>query len=478
MNHPERSTCPHDEWLKKKFGIKERTANSIVRTIAGRRAALMELKKTELSSLKEKLKKKKEKYKKRIKKLNALKKKAARNKLSEEELVSYRKEKTALHEMKQSIGRMETKKKKLEKTIKSGKLSLCFGTKKLFKAQYFLKENGFKNHKQWRQAFRRARDRMMAYIPRSEETFGNQQCHLEMTDKPNTYILSVLPGKSAGPKKKDKAIQGTVKFNYRPNSGETRSHYLEELDRELLRHKNKSFDKKPLTGKIIRRGFAWYVQISFKMDSVPWSTESSHGNIGLDFNKEFIQACETDESGNIVGFKRFDLPNQSKNSRGQHEILEKVKEIVSWARSAGKDIAYEDLDFIKTKSAVLKASSRKGKDYNRMVHSLNYSQYKEGLQRRCFKEGVTAVAVNPAYTSKNAKPYCRERKMNIHSGAAWLIAQRARGFRSQQIDALCKIKSILQLYYRILVDLPDDIVVWILLNFDPPVLYSRFFSKR
>lgn len=68
--------------------------------------------------------------------------------------------------------------------------------------------------------------------------------------------------------------------------------------------------------------------------------------------------------------------------------------------------------------------------------------------------------------------------MNIHSGAAWLIAQRARGFRSQQIDALWKIKSILQLYYRILVDLPDDIVVWILLNFDPPVLYSRFFSKR
>ena len=46
LNHPERSDCPHHEWLKKTYGIKERTANSIVRTITGRRSALLELKKS------------------------------------------------------------------------------------------------------------------------------------------------------------------------------------------------------------------------------------------------------------------------------------------------------------------------------------------------------------------------------------------------------------------------------------------------
>lgn len=430
MNHPELSTCSEMDWLKNKFGIKERTANSLVKTVEGRRKSLLELKKIELSSLKEKLKSKKKKYQKRIKKLNKMKEKAARNKLSEQELVFYRKEKRTLHFMKQSIDRMESRKMKLEETIKSKKLSMCYGTRKLFNAQWHLKENGFKNHKEWRHEFRRSRDRMMAYIPRSEETFGNQQCHLEMTDEQGVYILSVLPGKPVKSGKRDKAVQGKVKFSWRPAPGESRSAHLDELDKELLRHKNNSFDRKPLTGKVLRRGKAWYLQVSFEKDSVPWSTESSHGNIGLDFNKGFIQACETDQSGNILGFKRFELPNHGKNAQAKDELLKTIKKIVSWARSIGKDIAYEDLDFIKTKSSVLKASSRKGKNYNRMVHSLAYSQYKQGLQRRCFKEGVTATAVNPAYTSKQARPYCKARKMNIHSGAAWLIAQRARGFRS------------------------------------------------
>ena len=141
------------------FRSKERTANSLVKTVEGRRKSLLELKKIELSSLKEKLKSKKKKYQKRIKKLNKMKEKAARNKLSEQELVFYRKEKRTLHFMKQSIDRMESRKMKLEEAIKSEKLSMCYGTKKRFNAQWHLKENGFKNHKEWRHEFRRSRDR-------------------------------------------------------------------------------------------------------------------------------------------------------------------------------------------------------------------------------------------------------------------------------------------------------------------------------
>lgn len=430
LNHPERSDCPPHEWLKKTYGIKERTANSIVRTITGRRSALLELKKAELASLKAKLKRKQKEYNRRASALNALKMQAALNLLDEKQLAACRKEKYALHQMKQKIDRMESQKRKLETTIRTRKLSLCFGTKKLFHAQFSLKENGFKSHKQWRQAFRRARDRMMAYIPRSEETLGNQQCHLEMTDRQDTCTLSLLPGKSYDPRKKDRPVQGIVRFTYRPGPVEIRSAYLIGLEQELLRHRKRAVDKKPLAAKILKRGTAWYVQISYETDPAVWSTESSHGNIGLDFNRGFIQACETDESGNILGFRRFSLPNQSANGRGKHEILEQVKEIAAWARSVGKDIAYEELDFIKAKASVLKGSSEKGKNYNRMLHGLNYSQYKEGLIRRCHKEGVTATAVNPAYTSKNAKPCCRQRKLNIHSGAAWMIARRARGFHS------------------------------------------------
>ena len=70
----------------------------------------------------------------------------------------------------------------------------CFGSKKLFKAQFFLEENGFSNHQDWKKAWQKARTTSFFLIGSSDETNGNQLCQLVPSSRAKTkdwYILKL-----------------------------------------------------------------------------------------------------------------------------------------------------------------------------------------------------------------------------------------------------------------------------------------------
>ena len=53
------------------------------------------------------------------------------------------------HEKGRVLVRMQEELKTLEEQLKKGKVSICFGGKKLFHAQYSLEENGYASHEEW-----------------------------------------------------------------------------------------------------------------------------------------------------------------------------------------------------------------------------------------------------------------------------------------------------------------------------------------
>ena len=73
----------------------------------------------------------------------------------------------------------------------------------------------------------------------------------------------------------------------------------------------------------------------------------------------------------------------------------------------------------------MKGNSEKGKKYNKMLHSLAYRMFLNRTEQICNRKKVGLIKVNPAWTSWIAKnKFCDKMKLNIHTGASFVIARR------------------------------------------------------
>jgi hypothetical protein len=98
------------------------------------------------------------------------------------------------------------------------------------------------------------------------------------------------------------------------------------------------------------------------------------GAIGLDYNDGFIQLSETDGIGNLIHQIKFDLKLHGTGKKAETEIREAIAAISCYALRRGKSIVCEDLNFVKLKSKTQKARSKRGRQYNRMIHLFDYSR--------------------------------------------------------------------------------------------------------
>ena len=133
--------------------------------------------------------------------------------------------------------------------------------------------------------------------------------------------------------------------------------------------------------------------------------------------------------GNLIGLRHFPLKFHGMGKKAESEMQEMIAKIVRLAKEKRKPIAVEQLDFKKTKALTTKTRGKYGKQYNKMVHALDYSRYKTCLENAGFREKVEIVLVNPAYTSQIGMEKFGERmKLNRHQAASYVIARRGQGF--------------------------------------------------
>ena len=405
--------------LQRKFHISQRMANSIITDVVGTYNAMLELKKHEFSQLNGKIDgayKKLEKHNlilERFKNVDI-------NKLSKKERRTYKRLRFAVWQRLRRINRLKQKRDNLEKNIQSGKISVCFGTKKLFKAQWFLEENGFASHEEWLKAFRQNRDKNILFLGSKDATACNQMFQIEKMN--GLYQIKVRKVDNCHINLSGaKYVYGTCKFR--------RKDFELYLSENLRNRKNKN-KCVPLTYRIVFRGKRIYLQVMFEYKRGNFSyTTKTFGAIGIDYNDGFMQIAETNGSGNLVRLERFLLEYHGTGNKAKSEIEEKIAKVVKQAIVIGKTIVIEDLDFRKTKSRMQKCKTKRGKQYNRILHRFDYSRYKKTLDNCCYRNNVELIKVNPAYTSRIAKKkYCDSRKLNVHSGAAFVIARRGMGF--------------------------------------------------
>lgn len=405
--------------LQKTFGVNKRVANSVIYEVIGIYKALYQLKWVEFFQLKAKIAKTHKKYEKLQQKVYVLKEKAKSNSLSAGPLSYYRKLKADLFHAKQKLNRMNRSLKNRLAVLNSRKLEICFGSKKLFLAQYHLAENHMTSHKVWYEAFCKRRDNRALYIGSKDEQRGNlliQLVPMVNVGKGNSYAIQIRKNT-----KEREYVRGICNFK----------HMGGQLAKLII-------DKTHgITYRIKFRGKKCYLQAMITIDrnSSDCVTRSTYGTIGLDYNDGFIEMAETNETGNLVKLKHIDLKYHGTGTKAENEIRQVVSDIVNYAISVGKDIVIEDLDFKKTKAETEEAKSDKGKAYNKMIHLFDYSRYKSTFENCCYLRNVGLIKINPAYTSKIAgQKYCAQRKLVVHQGASFVIARKSQGFVDEYVS--------------------------------------------
>ena len=381
--------------LQNKYDITSRTAGSIISDAQGRLNALTELKKYEKSQL--------------ICKINHLennvipklviKRNDNNAKLRQKSpisLVRHRKLRRQIVAKKSKLNRLKQKLENLNYQIETGLFKLCFGTKRLLQSNY--------------EQFINQRDNQMSFIGAKA---CNQMLQLTYNSKNNQFEIKLRKDfgfKTA--KGEDRYVYGKVYFR----------HHKDKII-SILRKGNS-----PLSYKIIKKNNRFYLYCTFEIQvcDEDFVTHSSHGTIGLDFNKGFITLSETNQYGHLIQTQflpyRFKAGDKTKT-----DLQRIVNHVVILARSTGKDICIEDLNF-KNKKA--QTESKSSKKYNDMLHSLAYQQFMTTVDSCAYQNHVFVNKVNPAWTSWLAKKrYCPTMKLNSHVGASYVIARRGQGYK-------------------------------------------------
>ena len=380
--------------LQNEYSISRRTASSIIKTVQGIINSIRELKKAEIKQKQYKLEKISKKLEKLIPKLLDLKLKAKENNIKD--LMKYRNLKTKVAFMKIRKDKLINKIDSLNYQLETDKFKITFGTKKLFKKNL--------------EEFLNKRDNQMVFIGSKEEKGCNHNFQLKYIAKINQFIIKMRKDfKYNNEKGKERYAYGKCFFNNHS-----------KLIKEILKSRNS-----PLTYRIIKRNNKYYLQCIFEIDNKKTIlTRKDYGTIGIDFNKGFVTVSQTNKYGHLVKTNKMKYRFGSGN-KTENDILLIINKLTELAVNTGKDIVVEDLNFLKTKSGVMKGKSEKGKKYNNMLHSLAYRMFLNRIEQICNRKKIGLIKVNPAWTSWIARnKFCDKMKLNIHTGASFVIARR------------------------------------------------------
>ena len=395
IKHEDLNKSQHNTYLQNKYDILRRTGSSIISDAEGRYNALKGLKEYEKKQLESTITHLETEV---IPKLVELRNyNSAKLELGRVvSLIKQRNLRRKIIAKKAKLNRMKQKLDNLNYQLDSGRLKLCFGTKKLLQQDY--------------NRFVAQRDSQMSFVGGKDETACNQLLQLEYNRKDNQFRIQLRKDFGGYKSTSDKYAYGKVYFNHHKK-------YLISI----LRSKTS-----PLSYKIIKRNGRYYLHCTFEIHVDEFITRSDCGTIGLDFNKGFIALSETNKYGHLV--RTQILPYRFKSGDKTTTDLQGIaNRAVKLALRTGRDICIEDLDF-KTKKS--KTESKQNKKYNEMLHSLAYRQFSDIVESVTYRNRVNLVKVNPAWTSWLARQkYCPNMKLNVHVGASYVIARRGQGFK-------------------------------------------------
>lgn len=309
------------------------------------------------------------------------------------------------------VFKIESLHRDLKKLEVTERLHICFGSRKLFNAQYHLEANGYSNREQWRLNWQKKRSGRFYCVGKGQ--YGGGTMIKVFAAQPNTYRLEIAVPRPLQPKWGEK-----VAISFQVNDREKRTR-AKDLNYALEY-------QKPITVQVFRREHkldTWYVHLTTYVPYIPQVHNIRRGCLGVDFNAESLSLTYVKPDGNIK--QCWELPYSFQGlSSGQRQVRmrELVKQVVDLAQGLGCAIAIESLDFSKKKARM----SEESKLYNEMLSNLATGMFTEAIISRCQRLCVQLIQVNPAFTSVIGMiKFMARYGLNSGTAAAMAIARRA-----------------------------------------------------
>ena len=331
------------------------------------------------------------------------------------------KSKSAVHQKKRSLASLKRKLSTLVADQDKNKVRICFGSKKLFRAQFALEENGYTSHEQWLSIWRQERNDSFFCLGSKDETAGNQSCSATLQEDGSLLLRLRLP---------DSLNQGkyleipNITFSY---GQETILAALQSCkDRvSLTKQKDPNYidHGQALSYRFKRDKKGWRVFVSTEQKEPKWITNKELGAIGVDINADHLAIVETDRFGNPIAHKSIPLVTYGKKSDQTLAIIgDAAAEIVEWSVRTKKTIVLEKLDFTAKKTEL---AETKAPRYARMLSSFSYSSIIGNIKSRAYRFAIKVEEVNPAFTSVIGRvKFASRYGLTIHEAAALAIARR------------------------------------------------------
>ena len=377
--------------LKEEFNLTSRAIDAILSNMLGRYEAIKELKEFERKSLERKISTL-EKELTKLKDERSLQRVSLNNNSKDFNFTKYKNLKIKIYWKQNRLNTKKQKLKNLEKEIETGKYKVCFGTKALLQKDY--------------NKFIKKRDSEIYFLGRAGDNACNLNFQVKYNSKINQFYFRIRKEIDL---ENDKFVYGQFYFNNKAYTN---------LLKNLLRTKESA-----LTYRIKIKDNKVLLQIiyNFEHNKDLCVTRNSNGAVGVDFNKGFVSVSESDKYGNLINTFNIDY-QYSKGNQTTNDFQIIATKLKDYCLNTGKDLVIEKLNFTKKKDNLI---SKKGKKYNEMLSSLAYSKFDSIITSKCVKNRIFLHKVNPAWTSWIAKQkYCPKMKLNIHSGASYVIARR------------------------------------------------------
>ncbi len=373
----------------KKYGITARQFNACRVSLEGKIAANKASREQGLSGLKQQIAS-------LDKKIQSLEKKPSKH--------------NVLHQKKRRRANLSHRLASFEKDLSEGRIRLCFGGKKLFRAQFHLKENGFATHEEWRNNWQAKRSSEFFVLGSKDETAGNQTCTASLKDGRICLRLR-LPVALEADHGKYLTIENVV-FAY---GHEALLASLNHPDGQAISYRFKKDEK------------GWRVFASTALEKKDPISQEGRGAIGIDLNADHIAYVETDRFGNPIESKRLSWNSHGKSNNQLRAITgDLCKAIINKAKETKKPLIIEGLDFQKKKLSLKEKGCSK---LSRKLSGFAYGLFNVSLKSRAYKHGITVHQVNPAFTSIIGRVnYAKRYGLSIHLAAALSIARRYQKF--------------------------------------------------
>lgn len=378
-----------------RFGISARQFNAVSSSVKGKIAAIKERRPGLIQE-------KKARIKKATKAIKSLERRLARA----EDAAERHKLRSTIHQKRRRLQTLRDELAAMEADQRAGIVRLCFGSRKLFRAQFALEANGYASLDEWREHWRRARSSEFTVLGSKDETAGCQGCQVQHLGGNRFAFTLRLPDALTG-----------------PNAGGKHVRFEADLPHGAEHVKNALERGQAISYRFKRDAKSWRVFVTTAALPGRRSSDRRLGVIGMDINADHLAVTATDRHGNPVATRRISLVlSGCSTNQAAARIGEAVKEVMAFAIEQGKPLAVENLDFTSKKAQL----EGRGVRYNRMLSSFAYERVLDTVQARALDAGIEVIKRNPAFTSIIGRyKFASRYGISDHQGAALAIARRA-----------------------------------------------------